>query len=179
MENNNFILNPASIANGSITRSAITEQFTESAKQNGLLPLDKLRFYRETSKAATDAEKVKENPEDKKCPTLMELALKQAKSLKEFKQAMRNGSKEFPYNGCTYQYREEVTIDLSKCEGPYAEDWQLQQSVIENIDRQIAALRNEQKAAKSAMEADGKNYLSENPECDKVKVTKKPSLVVL
>jgi flagellar biosynthesis chaperone FliJ len=109
----------------------------------------------------------------------MELALKQAKSLKEFKQAMRNGSKEFPYNGCTYQYREEVTIDLSKCEGPYAEDWQLQQSVIEDIDRQIAALRNEQKAAKSAMEADGKNYLSENPECKKVKVTTKTSLVVL
>ena len=124
-------------------------------------------------------EKVKENPEDKKSPSLMELAIKQAKSLKEFKQAMRNGSKEFPYNGCTYQYREEVTIDLSKCEGPYAEDWQLQQSVIENIDRQIAALRNDQKAAKSAMEADGKNYLSENPECDKVKVTKKPSIVVL
>ena len=40
----NFILNPAEIANGSITRSAITEQFTESAKLNGLLPLDKLRF---------------------------------------------------------------------------------------------------------------------------------------
>lgn len=172
----NFILNPASIANGSITRSAITELFTNSAKQNGLLPLDKLRFFRETSKAATDAEKVKE---DKKSPSLMELALKQAKSLKEFKQAMRNGSKEFPYNGCTYQYREEVTIDLSKCEGPYAEDWQLQQSVIEDIDRQIASLRNEQKAAKSAMEADGKNYLSENPECDKVKITKKPSIVVL
>ena len=172
----NFILNPADVANGSITRSAITELFTNSAKQNGLLPLDKLRFFRETSKAATDAEKVKE---DKKSPSLMELALKQAKSLKEFKQAMRNGSKEFPYNGCTYQYREEVTIDLSKCEGPYAEDWQLQQSVIEDIDRQIAALRNEQKAAKSAMEADGKNYLSENPDCKKVKVTTKTSLVVL
>ena len=172
----NFILNPADVANGSIMRSAITEQFTESAKQNGLLPLDKLRFYRETSKAATDAEKVKE---DKKSPSLMELALKQAKSLKEFKQAMRNGSKEFPYNGCTYQYREEVTIDLSKCEGAYAEDWQLQQSVIEDIDKQIAALRNEQKAAKSAMEADGKNYLAENPDCKKVKVTTKTSLVVL
>lgn len=175
----NFIINPADVVNGSITRSAITEQFTESAKQNGLLPLDKLRFYRETSKAAIDAEKVKENPKDKKCPTLMEQALKQAKALKEFKQAMRNGSKEFLYNGCTYLYREEVTIDLSKCEGPYAEDWQLQQSVIEDIDRQIASLRNEQKAAKSAMEADGKNYLSENPECDKVKVTKKHSIVVL
>ena len=174
-----FILNPADVANGSITRSAITEQFTESAKLNGLLPLDKLRFYRETSKAATDAEKVKENPEDKKCPTLMDQALKQAKALKEFKQAMRNGSKEFPYNGCTYQYREEVTIDLSKCEGPYAEDWQLQQSVIEEIDKQIAALRNEQKAAKSAMEADGKNYLAENPECTKMKKTVKPSIVVM
>ena len=176
--NTEFILNPAEIANGSITRSAITEQFTESAKLNGLLPLDKLRFFRVTSKAATDAEKVKENPEDKKCPTLMQLAIKQAKGLKEFKAAIKAGQKEFPYNNGTYQYREEVTIDLSACEGPYAEDWQLQQSVIEDIDRQIAALRNEQKAAKSAMEADGKNYLAENPDCKKVKVTTKPSIVV-
>ena len=145
----------------------------------GSFPYADILCYRNACKAATDAEKVKENPEDKKSPSLMELALKQAKSLKEFKQAMRNGSKEFPYNGCTHQYREEVTIDLSKCEGPYAEDWQLQQSVIEDIDRQIAALRNDQKAAKSAMEADGKNYLSENPECDKIKITKKTSLVVL
>ena len=177
--NTNFILNPAEIANGSIMRSEITEQFTECANQNGLLPLDKLRFFRETSKAAAEAEKVKLDPENKKSPTIADLALKQAKSLKEFKAAMRNGSKEFPYNGCTYQYREEVTIDLSDCEGELAEDWQLQKSVIEDIDRQIVALRNEQKVAKSAMEADGKNYLSANPECDKVKITKKPSIVVL
>lgn len=175
----NFILNPAEVANGSIMRSEITEQFTESANANGLLPLDKLRFFRETSKAAAEAEKVKLDPENKKSPTVVDLALKQAKSLKAFKTAMKNGSKEFPYNGCTYQYREEVTIDLSKCEGKYAEDWQLQQSVIEDIDRQIASLRNERAAAKSAMEADGSNYLAENPDCKDVKVTMKPSLVVL
>ena len=175
----NFILNPAEVAKGSILRSSITELFTECANQNGLLPLDKLRFYRETSKAATDAEKVKEKPEDKKCPSLMDLALKQAKSLKEFKLAMRNGSKEFPYNGCTYQYREEVMIDLSECDGELAEDWQLQKCAIEDIDKQITALRNEQKAAKSAMEADGKNYLAENPDCKNVKITTKPSIVVL
>lgn len=92
---------------------------------------------------------------------------------------MRNGSKEFSYNGCTYQYREEVTIDLSDCEGELAEDWQLQKSVVEDIDRHIVALRNEQKVAKLAMEADGKNYLAVNPECKNVKVTTKSSLVVL
>ena len=175
----NFILNPADVANGSIMRSAITEQFTECANQNGLLPLDKLRFFRETSKAAAEAEKVKLDPENKKSPTVADLALKQAKSLKEFKTAMRNGSKEFTYNGCTYQYREEVTIDLSECEGELAEDWQLQKSVIDDIDKQITNLRTERNLAKTAMETDGKNYLAENPECDKVKVTKKPSLVVL
>ena len=177
--NTNFILNPAEVANGTIKRAEMTAQFTESANQNGLLPLDKLRFFRETSKAAAEAEKVKLDPESKKSPTVADLALKQAKSLKEFKTAMRNGSKEFPYNGCTYQYREEVTIDLSDCEGEYAEDWQLQKSVIDDIDRQIASLRNERNLAKTAMEADGKNYLAENPECDKVKITKKPSIVVL
>ena len=175
----NLILNPAEIANGSIMRSAITEQFTESAKQNGLLPLDKLRFFRETSKAATDAEKVKDNPEDKKCPTLMELALKQAKSLKEFKQAMRNGSKEFPYNGCTYQYREEVTIDLSDCEGEYAEAWKELVEKLKELETEMETLRNKQKAAKSLKESAEKNYQNENPECDKVKITKKPSIVVL
>ena len=175
----NFILNPAEVANGSIMRSEITEQFTESANLNGLLPLDKLRFFRETSKAAAEAEKVKLDPENKKSPTIANLAIKQAKSLKEFKTAMRNGSKEFSYNGCTYQYREEVTIDLSDCEGELAEDWQLQKSVVEDIDRHIVALRNEQKVAKLAMEADGKNYLAANPECKDVKVTTKSSLVVL
>ena len=178
MENNNFILNPAEVANGTIKRAEMTAQFTQSADENGLLPLDKLRFFRETSKAAAEAEKVKLDPENKKSPTVADLALKQAKSLKEFKTAMRNGTKEFTYNGCTYQYREEVTIDLSECEGELAEDWQLQKSVIEDIDRQIASLRNEQKVAKSAMEADGKNFLSANPECKNVKVTTKPSIVV-
>lgn len=176
--NTEFILNPAEVANCSIKRADITLQFAQSAKEGGLQPLDMLRFYRETNKAATDAEKVPVNPDDKKCPTLMQLAIKQAKGLKEFKAAMKAGQKEFPYNNGTYQYREEVTIDLSACEGPYAEDWQMQQSVIEDIDRQIAALRNEQKAAKSAMDADGKNYLAENPDCKDVKVTMKPSIVV-
>lgn len=172
----NFILNPAEIANGSIMRSAITEQFTESAKQNGLLPLDKLRFFRETSKAATDAEKVKE---DKKSPSLMELALKQAKALKEFKQAMRNGSKEFPYNGCTYQYREEVTVDLSDCEGEYADAWREQVEKLKELETEMETLRNKQKAAKSAKESAEKNYQNENPECTKMKKTTKPTLVVL
>lgn len=177
--NENFIINPAEIANGSITRSAITEQLTESAKLNGLLPLDKLRFYRETSKAATDAEKVKENPEDKKCPTLMELALKQAKSLKEFKQAMRNGSKEFPYNGCAYQYREEVTIDLSDCEGEYADAWKEQVEKLKELETEMETLRNKQKAAKSAKESAEKNYQNENPDCPNMKKTVKPSIVVM
>ena len=172
----NFILNPAEVANGSIMRSEITEQFTESANQNGLLPLDKLRFYRETSKAATDAEKVKE---DKKSPSLMELAIKQAKSLKEFKLAMKNGSKEFPYNGCTYQYREEVTIDLSDCEGEYADAWKEQVEKLKELETEMETLRNKQKAAKSAKESAEKNYQNENPECTKMKKTTKPSIVVL
>lgn len=172
----NFILNPADVANGSIMRSAITEQFTESAKLNGLLPLDKLRFFRETSKAATDAEKVKE---DKKSPSLMDLAIKQAKSLKEFKQAMRNGSKEFPYNGCTYQYREEVTVDLSDCEGEYADAWREQVEKLKELETEMETLRNKQKAVKSAKESAEKNYQNENPECTKMKKTIKPSLVVL
>lgn len=172
----NFILNPADVANGSIMRSEITEQFTESAKLNGLLPLDKLRFFRETSKAATDAEKVKE---DKKSPSLMDLAIKQAKSLKEFKQAMRNGSKEFPYNGCTYQYREEVTVDLSDCEGEYADAWREQVEKLKELETEMETLRNKQKAVKSAKESAEKNYQNENPECTKMKKTIKPSLVVL
>ena len=172
----NFILNPADVANGSIMRSEITEQFTESAKLNGLLPLDKLRFFRETSKAATDAEKVKE---DKKSPSLMDLAIKQAKSLKEFKQAMRNGSKEFPYNGCTYQYREEVTVDLSDCEGEYADAWREQVEKLKELETEMETLRNKQKAVKSAKESAEKNYQNENPECTKLKKTIKPSLVVL
>lgn len=172
----NFILNPADVANGSIMRSEITEQFTESAKLNGLLPLDKLRFFRETSKAATDAEKVKE---DKKSPSLMDLAIKQAKSLKEFKQAMRNGSKEFPYNGCTYQYREEVTVDLSDCEGEYADAWREQVEKLKELETEMETLRNKQKAVKSAKESAEKNYQNENPECTKMKKTIKSSLVVL
>ena len=174
--NTEFILNPADVANGSIMRSEITEQFTESAKLNGLLPLDKLRFFRETSKAATDAEKVKE---DKKSPSLMDLAIKQAKSLKEFKQAMRNGLKEFPYNGCTYQYREEVTVDLSDCEGEYADAWREQVEKLKELETEMETLRNKQKAVKSAKESAEKNYQNENPECTKIKKTTKPTLVVL
>ena len=161
----NFIINPAEVANGSITRSAITELFTNSAKQNGLLPLDKLRFYRTLEKAAAEAAKA---IDEKYGAPITEVAVEHAASLPQLHEALAEGKKEFVYNGCTYQYKEDSTIDLSdynRFKGEDAVDWRKQKAKLAEINVDMSNLRSDQKRVKAAMSADEAKYIAKHPDC--------------
>ena len=176
MENINLILDPCAIANGTTSRNDIKTSINDIAVVNGLLPLDKLRFVRQLSKAATEVESIKD---DATKLTLPKLALKQAKTLASFKKAIKEGKKEFMFNGTMYQYREDITIDLSECQGEEAEKWLAKKAELAEKEQKIADLREDIKDIKSTMEACENKYVANNPNCDKVQITIKPSIVVL
>ena len=176
MENINLVLDPCAIANGTTSRNDIKTSINDIAVVNGLLPLDKLRFVRTLSKGATEVESIKD---DATKLTLPKLALKQAKTLASFKKAIKEGKKEFLFNGTMYQYREDITIDLSECEGEEAEKWIAKKAELATIEKKIAALREDMKDVKSTMEACENKYIADNPDCDKIKKDVKPSIVVL
>ena len=173
MENNNLILDPSAIANGEMSRKEITATVNESAKINGLLPMDHVRYYRELGKGATDAEKLK-NADGL---TITQLAIAQAKKLPEYKRAIKEGKKEFLYNGCYYQIREDESVDMSAVpEQEEAQVWLTAKTAFDAIEKQIADLRTDQKTWKTAMDAEEAKYLAAHPKCKK---TTKTTLVVL
>ena len=169
----NLILDPSAIANGEMSRKEITATVNESAKNNSLLPLDHVRFYRELGKGAADAEKLK-NAEGH---TITQLAIAQAKKLPEYKRALKEGKKEFMYNGTSFQLREETSVDMAAVASPEeAEVWLAAKAEYDAIEQQIADLRTDQKTFKTAMAAEEEKYLAAHPKCKK---TVKQSLVVL
>lgn len=176
MENINLVLDPCAIANGTTSRNDIKTSVNDIAVVNGLLPLDKLRFVRVLSKAATDVESIKD--ETFKL-TLPKLAVKQAKTLASFKKAIKEGKKEFQYNGTMYHYREDITIDMSECEGEQADKWREKKEELAVIEKKMAELREDMKDVKSSIEACENKYMTENPECKKIKKDVKPYIVVL
>jgi len=171
--NTELILNPSAIANGEMSRKQITATVNESAKINGLLPMDHVRYYRELGKGATDAEKLK-NADGL---TITQLAIAQAKKLPEYKRALKEGKKEFLWNGCYYQIREDVSIDIAAVATPEeAEAWLAAKAEFDAIEQEIANLRTDQKTWKTAMDAEEAKYLAAHPKCKK---TTKTTLVVL
>ena len=171
--NTELVLNPSAIANGGMSRKEITATVNESAKNNSLLPLDHVRYYRELGKGAADAEKLK-NADGL---TITQLAIAQAKKLPEYKRALKEGKKEFLWNGCYYQIREDVSIDMAAVATPEeAEVWLEATAEFDAIEQQIADLRTDQKTFKTAMAAEEEKYLAAHPKCKK---TGKQSLVVL
>ena len=170
---NNLVLNPCDIANGEMSRKQITATVNESASINGLLPLDQVRYFRELSKGSTDAEKT----EDENGKTITELAIAQAKKLQEYKRAIKEDKKEFLYNGCYYQIREDVSVDLGAVAAPEeAEVWLAAKTEFDAIEKEIARLRKDQKPWKAAMASEEEKYIAEHPKCKK---NTKTTLVVL
>ena len=172
----NLVLDPCMIANGETSRNDIKTSINDSAIANGLLPLDKLRFVRTLSKGATDVESIKDEVTKL---TLPKAALKQAKTLASFKKAIKEGKKEFLWNGTMYQYREDITVDLSGCEGEQAEKWIAKNAELAAIEKKMAGLREDMKEVKAAMDTAANKYMTENPECEKIKKDTKPYIVVL
>lgn len=171
--NTELVLNPCSIANGEMSRKEITATVNESAKNNGLLPLDHVRYYRELGKGATDAEKLK----NANGLTITQLAIAQAKKLPEYKRAIKEGKKEFLYNGCYYQIREDESVDMSAVpEQNEAQVWLTAKAAFDAIEKQIADLRTDQKTWKTAMEGEEAKYIAAHPKCKK---NTKTTLVVL
>ena len=148
----NFIINPAEVANGTVTRKEITSQVHESATNSGLTALDELRYVRELSKGASDVEKIKD--EETKM-TLPKRALAQAEALPQLQEALAQDKKEFLYNGCWYQYKTEIKHDLSKETGKYAKAWQKKKAQFDDMATQIADLKAQQETIKAQMDQDG------------------------
>ena len=169
----NLVLDPWAIANGETSRKQITETVNESAKSNWLLPLDHVRFYRELSKGASDAEKLQNN----QGLSITDLAIVQAKKLPEYKRALKEGKKEFLYNGCYYQIREDKSVDMAAvATEEEAEVWIKAKAEYEGIEKEIAKLRKDQKIWKTAMDSEEAKYIAEHPKCKK---NTKTTLVVL
>ena len=168
----NLILPPVQIANGEMSRKQITATVNESAKNNSLLPLDHVRFYRELSKGASDAEKIK----NANGYTIAQLAIEQAKNEPEYIRAVQEGKKEFLYNGCYYQLRIEESVDLSTRSGEEADTWRANKKKAKEMESQIADLRARLSNVKDAIAGAEKRYIAKHPSCKK---TVKQTLVVL
>ena len=171
--NTELVLNPCEIANGETSRNDIKTSINDSAKANGLTAIDQVRFYRELSKGSSEAEKI----EDEKGNTITDLAVAQAKKLPEYKRALKEGKKEFLWNGCYYQIREDMSVDMAAVATPEeAEVWLAAKEEYDAIEKEIAKLRKDQKPWKAAMDAEEEKYIAEHPKC---KSKKKPTLVCL
>lgn len=162
----NFLtLSPELIATGKVTREQITNLIMQSATECDLLPLDKLRFYRTLEKAAAEAAKA---IDEKYGAPITEVAVEHAESLPQLHEALAEGKKEFVYNGCTYQYKEDSTIDLSdynRFKGEDAVDWRKQKAKLAEINVDMSNLRSDQKRVKAAMSADEAKYIAKHPDC--------------
>ena len=165
-------INPCSVANGTTSKQDVKDTLIEQVQTNHLLPLSALRFLRTMGKAAGEAEKVKDD--DKL--TIADKALIQAEGLPELKKALDEGSKEFIWNGCRYQFREEESVDLTTRSGEEAETWKENKKKAEDYESQIADLRTKLSDAKGAMAGAETRYIAKHPGCKK---TVKKSIVVL
>ena len=161
-----------SIANGTMGKSQVKDTLIEQVQTNHLLPLSALRFLRTMGKAAGEAEKVK----DADKLTIADKAVIQAESLPELKKALEEGSKEFIWNGCRYQFREEESVDLTTRCGEEAETWKENKKKAEDLESKIADMRTKLSDAKGAMAGAEERYIAKHPTCKK---TVKRSIVVL
>ena len=147
-----FIVYPAHIANGTIVRTEIQNRLKDAAKNCDLLALDKLKFYKEIEKAASDAAKAQdEQYGEPLCDAAREQAV-----------AITGGVKgEFIYNGCDSQLREDIEHDLSdtdKYRGEFAVAWREAKKKLEASNIKMANLRNEQASIRKDMETAAKSY---------------------
>ena len=161
-----------SIANGTMGKAQVKDTLIEQVQTNHLLPLSALRFLRTMAKASGEAEKVKDD--DKL--TIADKAVIQAESLPELKKDLEEGSKEFIWNGCRYQFREEESVDLTTRSGEEADTWRVNKKKAEALESQIADLRTKLSDAKGAMAGAEERYIAKHPTCKK---TVKRSIVVL
>lgn len=161
-----------SIANGTMGKAQVTDTLLELVQANHLLPLDALRFLRTISKASGDAEKT----HDADKLTIAEKAVIQAEALPELQKSLAEGSKEFLYNGCRYQYREEESVDLNTRSGEDADTWREQRLIVAELESKMADLRMKLNNAKDAMAGAEERYIAKHPTC---KRTTKRSIVVL
>lgn len=161
-----------SIANGTMGKAQLKDTLIEQVQTNHLLPLSALRFLRTIGKASAEAEKVKDD--DKL--TIADKAVIQAESLPELQKALEEGCKEFIWNGCRYQFREEESVDLSTRSGEEANTWRENKEKVEDYESQIADLRTKLSDAKGAMAGAEERYIAKHPTCKK---TVKRSIVVL
>ena len=161
-----------SIANGTMGKAQVKDTLIEQVQNNHLLPLSALRFLRTMGKASSEAEKVK----DADKLTIADKAVLQAESLPELQKALTAGNKEFVWNGCRYQFREEESVDLSTRSGEEADTWRENKKKAEYLESQIADLRTKLSDAKGAMSGAEGRYIAKHPTC---KRTVKRSIVVL
>ena len=159
-----LVLCPELIARGQVTREQLTNLIYKAAKACNLDPIEKLRFYRELEKAAGDAVKMKD-PEYG--IAIDKAAADFAETLPEVQEVLADGTKEFEYKNCRYQYKEnKEAIDLSdsdKYEGKYAADWRKQNKELKRLDKQIKELKADQLKCKRAMEVDAEQYVAKHP----------------
>lgn len=160
-----LVLCPELIARGQVTREQLTNLIYKAATACNLDPIEKLRFYRELEKAAGNAVKM-DDPEYG--ISIDKAAADFAESLPEVQEVLADGKKEFEYNGCTYQYKEDSTIDLSdynRFKGGDAVDWRKQKAKLAEINVDMSNLRSDQKRVKAAMSADEAKYIAKHPDC--------------
>lgn len=175
--NTELVLNPCEIANGEMNKSQLKDVLVEKAQVNNLLPLDELRFMRILSKASDNAASRKVGVDAEGKPVMLtDLAVEQAIQLPQLIDALAEDKKEFIYNGCRYQFREEVSADLSTRSGEEAETWKENKKKAEDLESQIADLRTKLSDAKGAMAGAEERYIAKHPTCKK---TVKRSIVVL
>ena len=147
-----FVVYPAHVANGNITREEIMNRLMDAAKNCDLTAIDKLKFYKEIEKAAAEASKAYDEQ--------FGLELNKAANLQG--EAVTGGVKgEFMYNGCYYQLREDVEHDLSdynKYKGQDGIDWRRAKEELERLNTEATTIRNNQATQRQRMESAAKNY---------------------
>ena len=179
----NFILNPAHVANGTISREEIKTRINESASDCELSALDKLQYLKSLDKATSAI--LKETDEEGK--TLVDLALEEALAKEDVQKIIaqahaeerkenidekqKKAKKTFEYNGRKYQLKVTITYDFAsnpqKYNQPECVDWRNQLECVKKLDEKIEVLRGQQAVAREQMELDEKIYFKAHPDCER------------
>lgn len=161
----NFLtLSPELIATGKVTRDQLTNLIYKAATACNLDPIEKLRFYRELEKAAGNAVKM-DDPEYG--ISIDKAAADFAETLPEVQEVLADGKKEFEYQNCRYQYKENrEAIDLSdsdKYTGEHAVSWRAENKEFKRLEKEIKDLKAKQQKCKNNMATDAERYIAKHP----------------
>jgi hypothetical protein len=179
----NLILNPALVANGSISREQIKTRINQSASDCELSALDKLQYLKSLDKATGAILRDKDEEER----TIADRALEQALAKSEVQDIIaqaraeerkentddkkKSAKKTFLHNGCKYQLKETITYDFAsnpqKYNQPECVDWRNHLQCVRTLDEQIELLRAQQAVAREQMELDEKIYFNSHPDCER------------